>query len=372
MPGLYIHIPFCEKKCKYCDFVSFSDRNEYKKRYISALSEELKEYSGIKADTVFIGGGTPSCLDEEELESVLRTALLYSDRNIREFTVEANPHTLNRTKLKIMKECGVSRISIGVQSFDDSELKKIGRIHTAVQAIETVELVRSEGFSNFSLDLMSALPGQSFESFKSTLETAVLQEPAHISCYSLILEEGTPLYRECERGGLSLPDEDTEREMYEYACSYLEKNGYKRYEISNFSKPGKESLHNMKYWRCEDYIGAGLAAHSCFRGERFYNTSDLAAYLSGHFRCAKPKKLTLADKVEEFFIMGLRMSEGVSRTEFFRRFGFWPEKVYGAELAKFIGHGLLKEKGDRICLSERGISVSNSILCEFVGCGLEE
>lgn len=366
MPGIYIHIPFCVKKCRYCDFISFDNRCEYTGAYIDALISEMREYKGVCADTVFIGGGTPTCIGAQQFERVLTAVsdCFEISENV-EFTIEANPKTLNPEKLALMKKSGVNRISIGVQSFNDAELLKIGRIHNAETALGTIERIKKAGFDNFNIDLMSALPGQTPESFKKTLKTAVESNPAHISCYSLILEENTPLWREYEESGLDIPDEDTEREMYEYACRYLEKNGYRRYEISNFAKPGMESRHNIKYWKCEEYIGLGLAAHSYFGGARFSNTSDLAAYLAGNRKIGETEMLTRRDMIEEFMMMGLRMRDGVSRLEFKRRFGVDMDSVYHAELDKFLKNGYLKEKGENIYLSDEGVSVSNSIMCEF-------
>lgn len=372
MTGVYIHIPFCVKKCRYCDFISFDTRKEYINLYLEAMKKEFVTYKGICADTVFIGGGTPTCMEEYQLEMLLSEIRenfeICADA---EFTVEANPKTLSRKKLELMKRYGVNRISIGVQSFNDKELLKIGRIHSAMEAEETVGLVRSLGFDNFNIDIMSALPEQNFESFKKTLKKTVDCNPAHISCYSLILEENTPLWRENEKYGLNLPDENTERYMYEYACKYLEEVGYRRYEISNFARPGAESKHNLKYWKCEEYIGLGLAAHSYFNGARYYNTNDLAAYLSGKYSAGEKEILTLKDKVEEFMIMGLRLRDGISKNEFKNRFGMDIDLVYHDEIEKFITGGFLKESNGNLFLSDKGVSVSNSIMCEFALCNLK-
>ena len=370
MPGLYVHIPFCVKKCKYCDFVSF-ESCEDKDRYIDALIGEMKSYKGVFCDTVFIGGGTPTSLNAKQLKRVIDAInenFVISEA--AEFTVEANPKTLDIEKLALMKKLGVNRISVGVQSFSDIELQKIGRIHNAEDAKNTLKSIKESGFDNFSLDLMSALPSQDFESFKKTLETAVSQTPKHISCYSLILEDGTPLNDEFERGELSLPDEDTERRMYEFACEFLEKNGYRQYEISNFAIAGFESRHNIKYWQCEEYIGLGLAAHSYYNGMRYSNTSDLNRYINGNYSSGEKEVLTLADRVEEFAIMGLRMTKGISKNEFSKRFGMDIYEVYGAEIERFEKIGFLVDDGDNIFLSRSGISVSNSIMCEFAVCNL--
>lgn len=373
MPGLYIHIPFCVKKCKYCDFVSFQNRDEFKDRYINCLIKEAAEYKGENIDTVFIGGGTPttlSCVQLEKLLSALRENFNI-DKNA-EFTCEMNPGTADKDKLRVLKRCGVNRLSMGVQSFCDDELKKIGRIHTAAQADGAIRDARECGFENISIDLMSALPSQTFESFKKTLLHAVEKNPEHISCYSLILEENTPLYAEYEAGKLILPSEDDERDMYEFACNFLEKNGYAQYEISNFAKEGKCSRHNMKYWQCREYIGLGIAAHSYYKGVRYYNTSDLPVYLSRNFHSDGKITLTLEDKIEEFMIMGLRMTAGISRTEFKRRFNISVDDVFREEIKKFVSGGFLCDDGENIRLSRKGISVSNSVMCEFAVCNIKK
>lgn len=373
MCGIYIHIPFCIRKCRYCDFVSFSGRDDIKDCYIDNLIKEMAEYSGEKADTVFIGGGTPTSLSTSQLERVLSAV----ERNFEiadgaEYSIEANPKTLDEEKLMLMKEHGVNRISVGVQSFNDAELCKIGRVHNAKEACDTAELIKKCGFDNFNLDLMSALPNQTLESFKNTLSKAVSLNPRHISCYSLIIEEGTLFAEEYKKGALQLPNEDLERDMYDFACEYLENNGYKQYEISNFAKKGFESRHNIKYWHCDEYIGIGAAAHSYLNGVRFSNTSDINKYLRGEYRSGEREVLSIEDKIEEFVIMGLRMRRGIDKKEFENRFGYKIEEIYKKELDKFIGYKLLIDSGERIYLSKEGISLSNSVMCEFAACNLKK
>lgn len=373
MYGLYVHIPFCVKKCKYCDFVSFRGRDGYKDRYIDCLVDEIKQYKGAEVDSIFIGGGTPTVLSANLFKRMF--SAIWETFNVKadaEITCEMNPGTADGKKLAAMRECGVNRLSIGVQSFDDGELAKIGRIHTAAMAEEAVRTARACGFENISIDLMSALPFQSKESFKKTLEKAVGVSPEHISCYSLILEEGTPLFEEYENGLISLPDEDTERDMYELACDYLEKCGYKQYEISNFAKSGRQSRHNIKYWQCREYIGAGLASHSYIDGVRSFNTSDLAAYLSGKYKADGGEPLSRGDKIEEFMIMGLRMTEGISRREFKSRFAVEADELFGKEIKKLTAGGFLEDDGKYIRLTRPGISVSNSVMCEFAVCNIKK
>lgn len=367
MRGLYIHIPFCLKKCKYCDFNSFTFSCEDKKSYLSALEKNMQMYSGEEVDTVFIGGGTPTSLSSAELtrliDSIKSTFKLSESC---EFTVEMNPKTVDKEKLTVLKEKGVNRLSLGVQSFNDDELKKIGRIHSSYDAIETVSLIKECGFDNFSIDLMSALPGQTFDSFKENIKTAISLSPSHISCYSLILEDGTPLYEEYIRGELNLPSEDAEREMYDYAVSALNKAGYFRYEISNFAKCGYESKHNIKYWQCDEYIGIGLSSHSYIDGVRFSMTDEFDDYISGDFSRYDENVLTLEDKMSEFMFMGFRMDKGVSKTEFLHRFGKTIDEVFSVPLLKFKKMGMIVEREDYYTLSEVAVGISNSIMCEFL------
>ncbi len=361
--GLYIHIPFCLQKCKYCDFISFTVGN--KEAYIDALKKELSMYVNTEIDSVFIGGGTPTVLSYSLMEKLLKyinnTFKLAKDT---EWSIEANPKTVNEEKLSLMREMGVNRISIGVQSFNDVELQRIGRIHTAEDAIDTIKLAKKY-FENINIDLISALPGQNINSFRNTLNTAIALEPAHISCYSLILEEGTPLYNEHIASPLNIPDEDAERDMYEMAVGMLGDAGYKRYEISNFAKAGRESRHNLKYWQCEDYIGAGLAAHSLIDGIRYENTDDIESYLSGN--ALKEKiVLTLSDMISEYIIMAFRLEKGISSKQFKAKFDIDFEKEYKMQLERFISLGLIEKTIEGYHLTNEGISLSNSVLCEFV------
>jgi len=367
MRGLYVHIPFCLKKCKYCDFNSFAFSCTDKKEYLDALFTNMEMYKNEEIDTVFIGGGTPTSLNSAEIlklfEKIKRTFVLSADC---EFTVEMNPKTVDEEKLEVMKKAGVNRLSIGVQSFCDSELEAIGRIHSAEDAIKTVKLVKACGFENFSIDLMSALPGQSMESFKKTLSLAISLEPCHISCYSLILEEGTPLYEEYIRGELNLPDEETDREMYDYAVKTLGENGYSRYEISNFAKKGYESRHNIKYWQCDEYIGIGISAHSYINGVRFSITSDFDEYIAGDFSHRDETPLTAEDMMSEFMFMGFRMGKGVSKREFVMRFGAEIEEVFKIPLNKFLRLGVIEDIDGFYRISDSAFGISNSIMCEFI------
>ena len=366
MKGLYLHIPFCKKKCAYCDFNSFCAEDSMKEEYVNSLIFEMSQYKGTEIDTVYIGGGTPTTLKTQLLTKIIdgiRENFILCDN--AEFTVEMNPKTADLVKLKTMRKSGVNRISIGVQSFCDTELSALGRIHSAEDAIEAIALAREAGFSNISIDLMSAIPHQTEESFVKTLDMAIMQKPDHISCYSLILEEGTPLFDEVKGGRITLCDEDTERKIYDYAVEVLEKNGYRQYEISNFAKKGKASRHNIKYWTMEEYIGLGISAHSFFGGIRYSNTADINRYNSHNFR-EESTSLTENDMMSEFMFLGLRMTEGVSEHEFYKKFGKNISDVFKKPLEKFLKMGFLIQENGKIRLSKKAVGVSNQIMCEFL------
>ena len=281
--ALYVHIPFCVKKCNYCDFLSFSADESIKRTYLEALHREALYWQKIlcgryRIGTVFIGGGTPTCLSALELKLLGDIIKQFDIDDNAEFTIEANPGTLDEEKIYAIRKMGVNRVSLGLQSSIDEELKLLGRIHTYNEFLESYHLLRDAGFNNINIDLMSDIPKQSFESYKKTLERVVSLKPEHISSYSLILEPGTVFYKMHEDGVLDIADEDTDRQMYSYTKKILEENGYHRYEISNYCKKDRECKHNLVYWTLEDYIGIGLGASSCFEGARFSNYSDLEKY----------------------------------------------------------------------------------------------
>lgn len=367
MRGLYIHIPFCVKKCRYCDFVSYCNALTDADAYIEALINEMQEFCGSEVDTIFIGGGTPTVLNKCQLELLCNEIF----KNFRvstdyEFTIEANPGTIDFEKARMLHENGVNRISLGVQSFNDSELEFLGRIHDMKTAYETVWDVHRAGFSNISIDIMTALPYQTKETLKRTIETAMELPIKHISAYSLIIEDGTPLARDYDAGQFEIPSEDEDREMYAMTKQLLGERGFNQYEISNFAIEGYESRHNIKYWECSEYIGLGAAAHSYINGERYENTPDLAEYISGSYHLDERIKLSRKDMMFEFIMMGLRMNVGISEKEFERRFGIAIDDVYGKQLEKFTKAGLLIRNGNYVRFSDRGRDVSNSVLCEFI------
>lgn len=381
---IYIHIPFCIKKCDYCDFLSFSSDEKTKDAYVEKLVEEISYYGGIygrkgrneNIESVFFGGGTPSALSEHHITAIL--GAIHNEFNIdknAEITVECNPGTLTASKVAAYKEAGVNRISLGLQSTNNDELKAVGRIHTYEQFLESYNMVREAGFTNVNIDLMSALPYQTLESYKETVEKIVKLNPEHISAYSLIVEYGTPLYykiRELDENlqPTGLPDEDTEREMYYMTGRILGEAGYNRYEISNYAKAGYECKHNTAYWRRIDYIGMGLGASSCVDDVRFKNTSDMEAYMNGTFPVLDEEEtshLSENDKMSEFMYLGLRMMEGVYKSDFNRQFGKDFDQIFGDVTVKMENRELVcVENDDRIYLTPLGIDVSNTVLAQYL------
>ena len=381
---LYVHIPFCVKKCDYCDFLSGPADKQTKEKYVEALVKEIEvtgKYSTDKdkVTSIFVGGGTPSILESEQLNRIfeaLNKAFIIEDN--AEITVEMNPGTVSLEKLKMLMKSGVNRLSIGLQSVNDKELKILGRIHTYAEFEEAYDMACEAGFKNINIDLISAVPGQTVESWKNTLITVAKLNPKHISAYSLIIEEGTPFYEKygedvcssCKENILQLPDEISERIMYEDTKKILEEYGYHRYEISNYAKEGFECEHNKGYWKCDDYLGIGLGSSSLVNGKRFHNTSDMKEYLEFSGQLERIRKdeveLTVEERIEEFMFLGLRMTEGISKTNFTKRFCINIEEVYKEELAKLKKEGLIEEKGDYIYLTKRGTDVSNQVFVEFM------
>lgn len=452
--ALYVHIPFCVKKCDYCDFLSAPASEREKENYVNLLCREIEReaacYPDYRATTVFFGGGTPTVLQPEQLERILcklKEAFFVNPfgkavPEDAEITLECNPGTVTEEDLKKLRKAGFNRLSIGLQSAQNAELKRLGRIHTWEDFLKTWEFARKAGFGNINVDLMSALPGQSMESYVNSLERITALHPEHISAYSLIIEEGTPYY---ERYGEAdaqrraegadrrhlLPTEEEERRMYELTQEILEKNGYHRYEISNYALPGYACRHNITYWKRGDYLGLGLGAASLMGNCRFVKPDNLRDYRKllqkdlketesredqanlknkagrkdqadlenkvdqeeqrdqkeeaatekrqKKISPSKEKKetsdrtlhqqlqeLTLPEQMEEFMFLGLRLTAGISRREFQECFQTPIENIYGAELKKLQAEGLLICPGDRICLTKRGIDVSNMVLAEFL------
>lgn len=372
---LYFHIPFCIRKCLYCDFLSAPAEEETKKKYMRALLAETAgsafQYADYRAATIFIGGGTPSVVSEDEIASLLGTVRSsYQVAQNAEVTIEVNPGTDASGKLSCYRQAGINRLSIGLQSADNGELAALGRIHTWEQFEHTYEEARKSGFTNINVDIMSALPGQDIRGYRKTLEKvlALVPPPEHISAYSLILEEGTPLYDSYEKGELKLPDEDEDRFMYQETKRILVQNGYDRYEISNYAKKGYECRHNCGYWQRKNYAGFGIGAASLVGNVRFRNSTDLRRYLNSPLECREDiQPLCRQEQMEEFMFLGLRMTEGVSMEEFERLFGCTAEAVYGDVMKKNMDDGLLQEKcGRRIALTDRGMDLSNYVMAQFL------
>lgn len=372
--GLYIHIPFCRSRCLYCDFTSFAARGtEEIEKYLSALCREIeqrgrevREY-GYEVDTVYLGGGTPSLLTPEQTERILSTVRgTFCVSPEAEITLECNPLTHlddGEEYFTSLHTLGINRLSVGIQSAVDSELKLIGRRHTFEQARETVLCARRSGFDNISVDLMLALPSQTIATLETSVRAMIGLCPEHISIYSLQLEEGTPLCRMRER--YELPSDDEAADMYELAVELLCDGGYEHYEISNFARLGRRSRHNSKYWRLDEYLGMGLAAHSDILGERRENTADMEKYLRGEW-LAEVRAIDRAERELEYLMLGLRTSDGVARTELRERFSADLDEKYGERIARTVKLGLAHDDGERIRLTERGFEVSNSILCDLL------
>ena len=371
---LYLHMPFCVRKCVYCDFLSFPSGAKTQRMYAKRLMEDIdvmgKRYGEIPVETIFIGGGTPSVPDSGlivEIMEHVRHAFHVADG--AEISMEANPGTVTREKLTDYRKAGINRLSFGLQSANDRELKLLGRIHTWAEFLESFTLARECGFANLNIDLMSALPGQTCESWKETLSRVTDLDPEHISAYSLIIEEGTPFGERygSEEGRKLLPDEDSEREMYHETKRFLKDCGYERYEISNYAKPGRECRHNIGYWTGVPYLGLGLGASSYLDGCRFTVNPDMKQYLEekpGMF--ADIEKLTKKDMEEEFFYVGLRMTAGVSLSEFERRFGISAKEVYPGLMETFVKEKAARFEGDRFVLTDYGLDVSNYIMAQFL------
>lgn len=375
MLGLYIHIPFCVTKCKYCDFNSFKiDLNE-KIKYLNYLGEEMKLYKeeikNREIDSVFVGGGTPSILNENEINILFEK--IKENFNIKsnaEITMECNPGTLTLNKLKVMKKSGVNRLSIGLQAVQNHHLKYIGRIHTFEEFEKNYHDAKQMGFDNINIDLMYALPNQSREDWMESLEKVVKLNPTHISAYSLILEENTELFKMYERDEFNLLDENTDIEMYEYTINYLKSHGYNQYEISNYAKDNFECKHNVLYWKCEEYVGIGASASGYFNGIRYNNICELDNYEKMILEGEKPieweEKLSIKDEIEESIFLGLRMNEGIQISDFKEKYNFDFEKEYKNEIEKLSKMELIEIDNNRMKLTQKGREISNSIFVEFI------
>ncbi|MBR5712470.1 MAG: radical SAM family heme chaperone HemW [Lachnospiraceae bacterium] len=382
---LYIHIPFCARKCAYCDFLSFADRDGLREDYLAALIRDIASHGEIASNgetdmhgrtvdiareplltSIYIGGGTPSRMPEgryAKLFAAIREH--FTIAGDAEISMECNPGTVSKEKLAEYREAGINRLSFGVQSADDAELRKLSRIHTWEEAKKSFALAREAGFDNINLDLMVNLPGQTTESFLGTLTKAVSLSPEHISAYSLILEEGTPMYaRYAERPDL-LPDEDTASETYLATVRFLAEQGYAQYEISNFAKPGRECRHNIGYWKREEYLGIGLGAAGLIGKKRYRVTADMETYLKA-LTYESVESLSENEIRNETVMLALRMNEGVDLAEYAAKYGNEDAEFVRGSLMKLEKEGLVTSEGSKIALTPRGMLVSNPILAELM------
>ena len=371
--GVYIHIPFCKRKCYYCDFVSYPEKYELQEKYIDKVIQEIEENKKILQDnnvtTIYIGGGTPSSIKPELIKRILNKVYNYTEiNNIKEITIEVNPGTATKNNLQLYKNCGINRISIGLQSTNNDILNEIGRIHNFNQFLDTYKWAREAEFKNINVDLMIGIPNQTLDDVKTSLEKVVSLKPEHISVYSLIVEDETPMKKLIESGKLKLPDEEDERNQYKYTKNFLELNGYKHYEISNFAKPGFESKHNLNCWEQKQYIGLGVAAHSYINGVRYSNTISLEEYLNKDSKDIKEihETQTIDDMKKEYMLLGLRKIDGVQISKFEEKFGENPIYLFKNELKKLIQEGLLIIDLDNIKLTEKGLDLANIVWEEFV------
>ena len=376
---LYIHIPFCEKKCSYCDFLSAPADAETKQRYVDRLIQDIRAQAGAYEDyhitSIFFGGGTPSVLKSNAIISIM--SALYESWYVdagAEVTIECNPGTVDEEKLGTYRAAGVNRISFGLQSVHDVELKRLGRIHTFEDFLKSYELAKKTGFENINIDLMSGIPRQTVKEWEDTLKEVLLLRPQHISAYSLIIEEGTPfdLMYNNEEGRKLLVDEETDREMYHLTAKLLEEKGFHRYEISNYALPGFECRHNIGYWTGAEYLGLGLGASSLVNHHRFHGENDLQTYLEMDVsRDITPlyqdvTQLTRTDEMSEFAFLGLRMTEGISGAEFMERFNANIFDVFDMAIFRHRQNGLLEVNGSRIRLTEKGLDLANVVMADFL------
>jgi len=371
--SVYVHIPFCEQKCNYCDFNSFAGKEDFFEAYIGSLIQEIgccTELSNMQIDTVFIGGGTPSVLPPYYIGKIMEALGQFNISKTAEITIEANPNSLTKEKLSTYRKSGINRLSIGLQAIQDNLLKKLGRLHSASDFLNCYENALRAGFENISADLIFAVPGQTLSNWEESLKTLINLGLKHISCYSLIIEEGTLFYNEYEKGSLISVDDDLDRQMYYMAADILGSNNFKQYETSNFAQKGFESLHNIAYWTRKDYIGCGLSAHSLFNNKRFENTADLDKYIesSGKPHSIRQNiiQLSLKEQMEEFMFLGLRMTDGISLDDFKNNFDTDIMTVYGDTLNKHINDNFLFFDKNIIKLTKKGADLSNVVFSDFL------
>lgn len=371
--GIYVHIPFCKSKCYYCDFVSYTNGYNRIENYMQEVMKEMEQYDfrHYNITTIYIGGGTPSFIDEKYIKQflqklkkkVVNNQTMFKDIEI---TIEVNPGTVTQKKLEQYKDIGINRVSIGLQSTNDELLKQIGRIHTYQQFLQTYQSVRKVGFKNVNIDFMIGMPNQTMQDSKKTMEAIQILQPEHVSIYSLIVEEGTKIEEFIRQGKLTLPTEEFERQMYWYVKNKLELNGYEHYEISNFAKKGKQSKHNWNCWEQKEYIGLGIAAHSYLNGVRYANTIFSEEGTWKYTDKKIEERQTLEDKKKEYMLLGLRKIQGVSIQKFKEKYVDNPIFLYRKSLEPLIQKGLLEIEGDWIRLTNQGIDFANVVWQEFI------
>ncbi|WP_312249465.1 radical SAM family heme chaperone HemW [Streptococcus parasuis] len=367
----YIHIPFCTQICYYCDFSKVFIKNQPVDEYLSALMEEVKFYDLPALRTLYIGGGTPSALSAEQLDFLLTNLENVLDLSqLEEFTIEANPGDLTADKIEVLKKSKCNRVSLGVQTFDDRMLKKIGRSHNQAQIYETIASLKAAGFHNISIDLIYALPGQTMEQVKDNVAKALELDIPHMSLYSLILENHTVFMNRQRRGNLHLPNEDVESDMFDYILRELEKNGFEHYEISNFTKPGFESRHNLMYWDNAEYYGLGAGASGYLDGMRYRNRGPIQHYLKsipekGHSRLHE-EFLSKTEQMEEEMFLGLRKKTGVSIERFEEKLGISFEERYGQVVRDLINEGLLQEENHWLRMTKKGLFLGDTVAERFI------
>lgn len=371
--GVYVHIPFCKRKCEYCDFISYCNKDNLIETYVEALKKEIN-LQNIQSyiDTIYIGGGTPSYIESKYIKEIMKEIKKKNIRKNAEITIEVNPGTVTEAKLKDYKECGINRLSIGLQSTKDELLRQIGRIHDYNQFLETYKLARKVGFENINVDLMIGLPNQKIMDLKESLNKIIELQPEHISVYSLIVEEGTPISKKIQSGELTLPNENEERNMYWYVKNTLELSGYNHYEISNFSKKGYESRHNMSCWNQCQYFGFGVAAHSYRDITRYSNITDINEYIKNIQKGNLSKNRIIheiqkeSDTEKEYMLLGLRKIEGVKINDFKAKFVKNPIYLFRNELKKLSDENLIAVDANTIRLTPKGIDLANLVWEEFV------
>lgn len=373
--GVYIHFPFCARKCHYCDFPSYQGMEQWMEPYLEALFRELLQWKEKVCDcsvkSIYLGGGTPTLFSGEQIAGVLDACFMsFNVQEDAEITIEANPGTVDPDKLSALRKAGVNRLSIGLQAWQDKHLRFLGRIHSSGDFVKSLMDAKEVGFDNINVDVMFALPHQTIEDWLETLEKVCSFDVQHISMYSLKVENGTPLHRWYEEGKFSLPTQEEDRLMYYKGREFVSGFGFRQYEISNFAIPGRECVHNLIYWHNEEYIGCGSGAHSYFNNERFSNTSDVREYIrainSGTQRISYREKIEEKDERFETIMLGLRLVEGVDKQRYKARFGRCIEYYYGEAIKKLVKQGLLIDDGASIRLTEKGMDVQNVVLLEFM------